>query len=347
MTDAGKRIISANTRAFARCLAPPRCCPFRPSSSAKATMPGLSPATCSSSTPIPRSLASSPAIRCPTTQPAPTERIPTRPPPKSSPTRTSSRSGSTTNSPTKPSSWPASTSITSSGQPPIPTRPPSTPAFGVTYVDHQRNGIVTYTRTVSPRFTFQSSISFTRTTPQFPTPDHTDPAVKFNDGLYEGFNTAGGSVMTAYGNLFQGQQNFTIIAGKHVIKTGGEVRLNRDTTYFGISPNGEYDFGGGTAYSPVDIPSQSGMHDIQAGEALPGYTLRSAHRQAFRLHRRSGATLYLGRLPHRPRRHLPQRRRSLRPGHLEGLRPLYLRLRPALGDLFAHHRTRQAHLGLS
>jgi hypothetical protein len=40
-------------------------------------------------------------------------------------------------------------------------------------------------------------------------PDHTDPAVKFNDGLYEGFNTAGGSVMSAYGNLFAGQQTFT------------------------------------------------------------------------------------------------------------------------------------------
>jgi hypothetical protein len=143
------------------------------------------------------------------------------------------------------------------------------PSFGVTYMDHQRNGIVTYTRTVSPRFTFQSSISVTRTTPQFPTPDHTDPAVKFNDGLYEGFNTAGGSVMSAYGNLFQGQQNFTIIAGRHVIKTGGELRFNRDTTYFGTSPNGEYDFGGGTAYSPVDIPSRSGMNDIKAGQALP------------------------------------------------------------------------------
>ncbi len=143
------------------------------------------------------------------------------------------------------------------------------PSFGVTYVDHQRNGIVTYTRTVSPRFTFQSSLSFTRTTPQFPTPNHTDPAVKFNDGLYEGFNVPGGSVMSAYGNLFQGQQTFTIIAANHTIKTGGEVRLNRDTTYFGTSPNGEYDFGGGTAYSPVDIPSQSGMHDIKAGDPLP------------------------------------------------------------------------------
>jgi hypothetical protein len=142
-------------------------------------------------------------------------------------------------------------------------------SFGVVYVDHQRNGVLTYTQTVSPRFDLESSISVTRTTPQFPTPNHTDPAVKFGDGLYEAFNSAGGSVMSAYGNLFQGRQNFTWTLGRHVIKAGGEVRINRDTTYFGISPNGEYDFGGGTAYSPVNIRSQSGKHDVHVGDALP------------------------------------------------------------------------------
>jgi hypothetical protein len=142
-------------------------------------------------------------------------------------------------------------------------------SFGVVYVDHQRNGVLTYARTVSQRFSFESSISFTRTTPQFPTPNHTDPAVKFNDGLFEAFNSAGGSVMSAYGNLFQARQNFTWTTGRHLIKAGGEVRLNRDTTYFGISPNGEYDFGGGTAYSPVEIASQSGTHNIHVGDALP------------------------------------------------------------------------------
>jgi hypothetical protein len=93
--------------------------------------------------------------------------------------------------------------------------------------------------------------------------------VKFNDGLFEGFNTAGGSVMSAYGNLFQFQQNMTLLAGRHAIKAGGEVRLNRDTTYFGTSPNGEYDFGGGTSYSLVDIPSESGNHNIHVGDPLP------------------------------------------------------------------------------
>jgi hypothetical protein len=142
-------------------------------------------------------------------------------------------------------------------------------AFGVVYVDHQRNGVVTYNYAVSPRFSFESSISATRTTPQFPTADHTDPAVKFNDGLFEAFNSAGGSVMSAYGNLFVARQNFTLAIGRHLIKAGGEFRANRDTTYFGISPNGEYDFGGGTSYSPVNITSQSGTHNIGVGDPLP------------------------------------------------------------------------------
>ena len=143
------------------------------------------------------------------------------------------------------------------------------PSFGVVYVDHQRNGELAFNKQVSPRFAFESALSATRTTPQFPTPNHVDPAVKFNDGLFEAFNAAGGSTMSAYGNLFQGRQNFTWTIGRHLIKGGGEVRLNRDTTYFGISTNGEYDYGGGAAYSPVDLTSQSGAHTIHKGDALP------------------------------------------------------------------------------
>jgi Carboxypeptidase regulatory-like domain len=143
------------------------------------------------------------------------------------------------------------------------------PDFGIQYVDHQRNVLFTYTRTPSPRFSFDSSIGITRTTPSFHTTDFTDPAVKFNDGLYEPFNQPAGSVMSSFGNLFVARQNFSLIHGKHTLKAGGEIRFNRDTSYFGISPNGEYDFGGGTAYSFVDIPSQSGEHNIHAGDPLP------------------------------------------------------------------------------
>jgi hypothetical protein len=143
------------------------------------------------------------------------------------------------------------------------------PAFGIEYFDRQRNVVGTYTRSVSPRLVLESSISITRTSPGFPTTDYTDPAVKFNDGLFEAFDSAAGSVMQAYGNLFQGRQNVAFTTGTHALKAGFEVRVNRDTTYFGISPNGEYDFGGGTAYATEFIPSQSGTHNINPGNPFP------------------------------------------------------------------------------
>lgn len=151
------------------------------------------------------------------------------------------------------------------------------PTFGVEYIDRQRNVVGTYTRTISPRMTIESSISIMRSTPGFPTFDYTDPGVRFNDGIFEAFNGPAGTVMQAYGNLFQGRQNVTYTRGNHAFKAGAEVRLNRDTTYFGVSPNGEYDFGNGTAYySPSPqiqgdptIHSQSGKHDIAPGGPLP------------------------------------------------------------------------------
>jgi hypothetical protein len=143
------------------------------------------------------------------------------------------------------------------------------PAFGIQYIDRQRNVVGTYTRTVSPRLVLESSISITRSTPGFPTSDYTDPAVKFSDGLFEAFNSAAGSVMQAYGNLFQGRQNVTFTTGSHAFKVGFEARLNRDTSYFGTSPDGEYDFGGGTAYATEFIPSASGTHNLRPGDPLP------------------------------------------------------------------------------
>ncbi len=57
--------------------------------------------------------------------------------------------------------------------------------------------------------------------------------------------------------------------GRHAFKAGFEARINRDTTYFGTSPNGEYDFGGGTAYATEAIPSASGTHNISVDDPLP------------------------------------------------------------------------------
>ncbi|HLV94143.1 MAG TPA: TonB-dependent receptor [Candidatus Acidoferrales bacterium] len=143
------------------------------------------------------------------------------------------------------------------------------PAFGVQYIDRQRNAAVAYTRTQSPRLILESLLSVERATPGFPTADYTDPAVKFNDGTFEGFNAAAGSVMQSYGNLFQGRQTVAYTVGNHAFKAGFEARLNRDTTYFGISPNGEYGFGGGTAYATEAINSLSGTHNVGIGDPLP------------------------------------------------------------------------------
>ncbi len=143
------------------------------------------------------------------------------------------------------------------------------PSFGVEYIDRQRNAAIRYVRTVSPLLTMESSLSFTRSTPSFPTADKTDPALTFSDGLYEPFNAAAGSVMAAFGNLFQGRQTVTWLKGKHAVKAAVEFRANRDTTYFGTAPNGSYTFGGGTAYAPVAIRSLSGLHDVNAGDPLP------------------------------------------------------------------------------
>ena len=143
------------------------------------------------------------------------------------------------------------------------------PAFGIQYLDRQRNVMGSWTRTATPHLTFESVISITRSTPGFPTSDPVDPAVKFNDGLYESFNAAAGSVMQAYGNLFHGSESVAYTRGSHAFKLGVEVRMNRDTTYFGISPNGEYDYGGGAAYATEAIPSHSGKHNIKPGDQLP------------------------------------------------------------------------------
>ncbi len=142
-------------------------------------------------------------------------------------------------------------------------------SFGVLYSDHQRNGVVTWTHAGSPRFNNEASLSFTRSTPSFPTANRIDPAISFNDGLYEPFNAAGGSVQASIGNLFQGRETMAWTSRRHAIKAGGEFRANRDSTYYGTAPNGAYTFGGGTAYSTVNIRSLSGAHDVGIGDALP------------------------------------------------------------------------------
>ncbi len=143
------------------------------------------------------------------------------------------------------------------------------PSFGVKFFDHQRNATVRLAHTFSPRLASVSSFGYIRSTPFFPSTNHTQPTLAFNDGLYTNFNNPDGSIFGSFGNLYQMKHDMVYLRAAHSFKWGVEIRLNKDATIFGTNPNGLYAFGGGTAYSQVFIPSASGQHDIHSGDPLP------------------------------------------------------------------------------
>jgi hypothetical protein len=143
------------------------------------------------------------------------------------------------------------------------------PSFASTFLDNQRNVGLHYARTVSANLVLETSLGYIRSTPSFVPLNSTQPALNFGDGLFEPFNGAGGTRTEAFGNLFQIRQTVQWVHGPHRFAAGFEVRGNRDATIFGITPNGAYTFGGGPAYSPVNITSGSGEHDIHVGDPLP------------------------------------------------------------------------------
>ncbi|PYV84599.1 MAG: hypothetical protein DMG93_04220 [Acidobacteria bacterium] len=143
------------------------------------------------------------------------------------------------------------------------------PSFGIQFFDHQRDATVRYSRAFSPYTSSDTALSYIRSTPFFPAINHRQPALGFGDGLFQGYNAPGGSIFGSYSNLYQLREDWTTIHGPHTSKWGAEIRVNRDSTIFGISPNGAYSFGGGTAYSQVLIPSASGTHNIKVGDPLP------------------------------------------------------------------------------
>src|ERR1700733_1296856 len=143
------------------------------------------------------------------------------------------------------------------------------PDFGIRFFDHQRNAAVRYSRIVSPHLSFTTEFGYIRSTPFFPTTNHTQPAIAYGDGLFQGFNSADGSIYGSFGNVYQFKHDMSYVHGSHTFKWGVEIRLNKDATIFGTNPNGLYTFGGGTAYSPVAITSASGQHNIALGDPLP------------------------------------------------------------------------------
>ena len=150
-----------------------------------------------------------------------------------------------------------------------PSQTPIDPNFGIVFRDRQRNAGIRYTRTISQHLVFDASLGYERSTPQFRALNQTQPALLFAVGLYEPFNSAAGSITGDWANLYQTRENLTYTHGDHTYKFGFEARLNRDTGAYGFFPNGQYTFGGGTSYSPVEIASKSGRSGIAVGAPLP------------------------------------------------------------------------------
>jgi len=143
------------------------------------------------------------------------------------------------------------------------------PSFATTFLDNQRNLGLHYTRTPMPNLVLETTLGYLRSTPSFVPHNTVQPALNFGDGSFEPFNGPGGSRTESFGNLWQFRQTLQYVHGKHTFQAGSETRFNRDSVIFGITPNGSYTFGGGTAFSPVRIVSASGRHDIQPGDPLP------------------------------------------------------------------------------
>ena len=143
------------------------------------------------------------------------------------------------------------------------------PSFATTFLDNQRNLGLHYTRTPMPNLVLETTLGYLRSTPSFVPHNTVQPALNFGDGSFEPFNGPGGTRTESFGNIWQFRQTLQYVHGKHNFQAGLETRFNRDSVIFGITPNGSYTFGGGTAFSPVRIVSASGRHDIQPGDPLP------------------------------------------------------------------------------
>jgi len=143
------------------------------------------------------------------------------------------------------------------------------PSFATRFFDHQRNGGIHYTRTVTPHLIADTTLGVERSTPFFPTINTTQPGLGFGDGLYEPFNGPAGTNLGPFDMLIQFRESFSFVRGNHSLKWGVETRFNRDTTIFDVNPDGAYTFGGGPSYAQAAIPSVSGQHDIHPGDPLP------------------------------------------------------------------------------
>lgn len=143
------------------------------------------------------------------------------------------------------------------------------PSYVQLFTQGYRGVGINYIRIPSPTLAMTTTFGFVRSTPVYNSINQTQPALTFGNKLFEAINSESGGARGTWSNLYQLRQTFTKVHGAHAFAGGGEVRVNRDTTEFSFANNGSYSFGSGPAYSPVNILSASGQHNINVGDLLP------------------------------------------------------------------------------
>lgn len=143
------------------------------------------------------------------------------------------------------------------------------PSYVQLFTQGYRGVDIDYVRIPSPTLAMTTTFGFVRSTPLFNSINQTQPALSFGNKLFEAINSEAGGARGTWGNVFQLRQTITKVHGSHSIAGGAEIRVNRDTTDFSFADNGSYSFGSGPAYSPVEILSASGQHNINVGDLLP------------------------------------------------------------------------------
>ena len=156
------------------------------------------------------------------------------------------------------------------------------PAFGVRYVDRQRNARAHVDATPSANLTSESSLSFTRTTPHFPTPDQTDPPLIFGDALYEGVRRGRRIGHRVAGQPVRGAAELRLDARAALLQVRRRVPCQpRHDIFRDQLPMGNTRFGGGAAFATSVIRSASGQHDIARRPAVARHAERFSEGSAF------------------------------------------------------------------
>ena len=143
------------------------------------------------------------------------------------------------------------------------------PSFAQIFTEGYRSLALHYILTPSPNLALATVIGFIRSSPLYRSLNFTQPGVTFASNLYEPVNANAGGTEKTFSNQVQLRQTVTKIHGTHIFSFGGQVLANRDTEVSAFDINGTYTFGGGPVYSPVEIVSASGLHNIAPGELLP------------------------------------------------------------------------------